>query len=523
MTTPILEFQNIRKSYQGNPVLKGISFSLAAGEIHGLIGENGAGKSTLMNILFGMPVIHKTGGFEGKIILNGAEVNFQNPKDAMAAGIGMVHQEFMLIPGFTVFENIKLNSEPTLPNKLNACLPNKLKILDFKRMQQEATNALTRIGLSLDETELVSNLPVGHKQFVEIAREIANPKVKLLVFDEPTAVLTESEAATLLKTIKTLAKDFGIAILFISHRLDEIEQICDRITVLRDGENVGQFNNAHVNKEQMAELMVGHKVAIDFNTYPNRVISLKDDILELKNFSVQMPSEAVHNIDLKIHRGEILGIGGLAGQGKLGIANGLAGLYPATGEVLLDGKVIELGNTLASLNNGIGFVSEDRRGMGLWLDDSIENNIAFTAMNIKNLFLKKIFGIDWIQSQKVREHANAMITMLDIRCRNPKQQTRRLSGGNQQKVCLARMMTLGPRVLMVSEPTRGVDIGAKKLILEKLLEINAKYGTTIILTSSELVELKSISDRIVIFSRGKISNILTPKDTDKDYGLAMSA
>ena len=523
MTKSILEFQNVRKSYQGNPVLKGITFSVAAGEIHGLIGENGAGKSTLMNILFGMPVIHKTGGFEGKIVFNSQDTLFQNPKDAMDAGIGMVHQEFMLIPGFTVFENIKLNSEPTLNNKLNACLPAKLKLLDFKKMRQEAKDALTRIGLSLDENELVKNLPVGHKQFVEIAREIANPKVKLLVFDEPTAVLTESEADNLLKTIKTLAKEFNIAILFISHRLDEIEAICDKITILRDGEMVGQYTNSEINKEDMAELMVGHKVGITFNTYPDRVLNPQDAILELKNFSVQMPSESVRNIDLKIFRGEILGVGGLAGQGKLGIANGLAGLYQATGEVMLNGKSIQLGDPLAALNNGIGFVSEDRRGMGLWLDDSIENNIAFTAINIKNQFLKRIFGIQWLQNKKIREHANAMITMLDIRCRDAKQETRRLSGGNQQKVCLARMMTLNPLILMVSEPTRGVDIGAKKLILEKLLEINAKFGTTIILTSSELVELKSISDRIVIFSRGKIANILTPKDSDKDFGLAMSA
>lgn len=523
MTHNILEFKDVRKSYQGNPVLKGISFSVAPGEIHGLIGENGAGKSTLMNILFGMPVIHETGGFEGKVILNGEEVTFENPKDAMNAGIGMVHQEFMLIPGFTVFENIKLNSEPHLNIKINRFLPDKLKLLDFKKMRRDATKALEHIGLSLDETELVAHLPVGHKQFVEIAREIANPKVKLLVFDEPTAVLTESEATKLIETIKILAKDFNIAILFISHRLDEIESLCNRVTILRDGEMVGQYTQAELNKEKMAELMVGHKVGLTFPSYPNRKVRDDDHILELSQFSVNMPSESISDVNIKIRRGEILGIGGLAGQGKLSLANGLAGLYPASGTVLFEGQPLPLNDTLSSLNKGLGFVSEDRRGVGLWLDDSIENNIAFTALNIKNLFLKKIMGVSWVQSQRIRDHAQNMIKMLDIRCLNSGQHTRRLSGGNQQKVCLSRMMTLEPKVLMVSEPTRGVDIGAKKLILEKLLEINAHLGTTIIITSSELVELKSISDRIVIFSRGKISKILTPHDSDKDFGLAMSA
>jgi len=524
MSQPILEFKNVKKAYQGNAILKGISFSVAAGEIHGLIGENGAGKSTLMNILFGMPVIHQTGGFSGDVIFAGKPASFKSPRDAMNEGIGMVHQEFMLIPGMTVFENIRLNNEPVRHGFFNRVLPKKLHTIDIQKMRSDTKTALNKIGLSLDENVVVSGLPVGYKQFIEIAREICNPNVKLLVFDEPTAVLTESEAQNLLQSMRHLAKDLGIAILFISHRLDEIEQICDTVTILRDGELVGQYPKTQINREKMAELMVGHKVGLEFNKHPDRKIQSNNIILDIKKFSVEMPGENVCNLDLQIRRGEILGLGGLAGQGKIGIANGLAGLYPATGDVTLDGKTMPLQNPLASLNLGLGFLSEDRRNVGLLLDDSIENNIAFTALHIQNKFLHKLpLGFTFANTKAINDHANNMIKTLDIRCRSASQETRRLSGGNQQKVCLARIITLNPKILLVSEPTRGVDIGAKRLILEKLIELNQKYGMTIIVTSSELTELKAISDRIAIISRGQVSRILLPGDPDRDFGLAMAA
>lgn len=517
-TPTILEFKNVSKAYHGNKVLKDISFTVKAGEIHGLIGENGAGKSTLMNLLFGMPVIHETGGYDGDVLFHGKKVNFTSPADAMRHGIGMVHQEFMLIPGMTVFENIKLNHEPTSKMWLNKFLPGKLKFLDFAKMRADSKKALTKVGMAIDETQVIEGLPVGHKQFIEIAREVDSQHVQLLVFDEPTAVLAESEADTLLKTMRHLAKDLNIAILFISHRLQEVEDICDKVTIIRDGEHIGNFSQGNIDKEKMAELMVGRKVGLEIPKSAHRSTS-SESHLELKNFSVQMPGERVKSIDLKIQKGEILGIGGLAGQGKLGISNGVAGLYPTSGEVVFEGKKIKLNNPLASLKLGMGFLTEDRRHVGLLLDDSIANNIVFTSLNVKNDFLRGLF----VDEPLVQKHARDMIKLLDIRCQGPHQATRRLSGGNQQKVCLSRVMTLDPKILFVSEPTRGVDIGAKRLILETLVKLNEEKGITIVITSSELLELKAVADRIAIVSEGKISNILSPNAPDKEFGLAMAA
>lgn len=517
---PLLELKNVTKSYHKNTVLKDINLSIKPGEIHGLIGENGAGKSTLMNILFGMPVIHNTGGFSGEVFWHGQPVAIKSPRDAMKCGIGMVHQEFMLIPQMTVCENIKLNKEPTLKNVFTRWLPNKLRLLDTKKMQEDAQKSLMRAGMPLDENQTLEGLPVGHKQFIEIAREVDNSQVQLLVFDEPTAVLTESEALTLLKTIKHLAKDLGIAILFISHRLDEIESVCDKVTVLRDGELIGSYSQGKIDKEKMAELMVGRKVEMNLGKQKKPDSDLPPKaILEMKHFSVNMPGEPVHKISLRIHQGEILGIAGLAGQGKLGISNGLAGLYPSEGQVHYKNARFPLNNPLKALQQKVAFLTEDRRHVGLLLDDSVENNIVFSAMSLNSEFLASAFA----DKQKIREYALKLISELDIRCQSPTQHTRRLSGGNQQKVCLARIMALNPDILFVNEPTRGVDIGAKKLILQKLVELNEKKGITIVITSSELLELKAISDRIAVVSKGKIKTILKPSAPDKEFGLAMTA
>lgn len=256
----VLEMKGISKSYYGNQVLKNVSISVGEGEVLGLVGENGAGKSTLMNILFGMPVIHSTGGFEGEIIFNGQKVNIDSPLKAMELGIGMVHQEFMLLPGFTVTENIKLNREITKPNFVSQMFGKRLETLDMPTMRQEARNALDTIKMhSIDELELIARLPVAHKQFVEIAREIDKKSLKLLVLDEPTAVLTESEAENLLNVIRLLSEK-GIAIIFISHRLHEILEVAHRIVILRDGMLVAEGKKEEFTIYQIAEKMVGRKI-----------------------------------------------------------------------------------------------------------------------------------------------------------------------------------------------------------------------------------------------------------------------
>ena len=519
----VLKMEDISKEYFGNKVLKGVQLKVRPGEIHALMGENGAGKSTLMNILFGMPVIHNTGGFEGTIEFDGQKVSIDNPHKAMELGIGMVHQEFMLIPGFTVTENIKLGREITTPTVASALLGKSLERLDTAAMAADARKALDTIGLGVEEYAKVAGMPVGYMQFVEIAREIDKTGIKLLIFDEPTAVLTESEADRLLETMRVIASQ-GIAIVFITHRINEVIAVTDSMTVLRDGTFVERLETKDTTAARIAELMIGRQVEKLVEDVQEDKRSIRDDdlLLTLKDFHVDMPGERVRGVDLNLRRGEILGIGGLAGQGKVGIPNGILGLYPASGEITFDGQNIDPKKLGDALQKGVAFVSEDRRGVGLLLEESIQQNITFTAMQIQGKFLKKIGPVTQYNSRQAYQHTQDMIQALDIRCTGPDQWAGRLSGGNQQKVCLARAITMEPKLLVVSEPTRGIDIGAKKLVLELLAKMNREQGMTIIMVSSELNELRSLCDRIAIVSDGKLTGIFAPDASDAEYGLAMS-
>ena len=516
----VLEMKHITKKYGNNTVLSDVSLSVKPGEIHALLGENGAGKSTLMNTLFGMPVIHSTGGFEGEVCLDGEKVNITSPLDAMHKGIGMVHQEFMLLPGFSITENIKLNREITKPNLVSRILGKNLETLDTDAMAKDARKALDSVGMGIDEYTLVHGLPVGYMQFVEIAREIDKTGVKLLVFDEPTAVLTESEAAQLISVMKKIAES-GIAIIFITHRLDEVMAASNNITILRDGKLVATRKVEDTSIVELAELMIGRKGESVVDAQP-RTVTGEKIALHLGDLKVDMPGEAVRGITLDVHEGEIFGIGGLAGQGKLGIPNGVMGLYNMEGTVELFGKTLKAGDTTEALHEGIAMVSEDRKGVGLLLDQSIEDNIVFNAMQVRGDFLNKVGPFTLKNTKAIRANAEKMIKDLDIRCFGPTQAAGTLSGGNQQKVCIARALCMNPKFLFVSEPTRGIDIGAKKLVLETLVKLNREQGMTVVIVSSELQELRSISDRIAIVSEGKLVDILAPDASDADYGLAMS-
>lgn len=522
----LLKVEGVSKQFEGNKVLKDINFSLEKGKILALVGENGAGKSTLMKILFGMTVIAETGGYEGQIYLDGEKINFKNPIDALKAGIGMVHQEFSLIPGFTTTENILLNMEKTKSNVISKVLGKRLETVDMKEMKKSAQKAIETLGVQLNPDTLVSEMPVGHKQFIEIAREIDREKVKLLILDEPTAVLTESEAEILLKSMRRLA-DLGVSIIFISHRLHEVTSACDTLVVLRDGVVVVEKPVEGVNVRQIAEWMVGREVdnkKSEETKFVDATDNNKDIILEVKNLWVDMPGETVKDVSFNVKRGEIFGIGGLAGQGKLGIPNGILGLFPSDGEVIFNNKSLPLNSTFNALKNGLAFVSEDRRGVGLLLDEPIDWNVAFDAMQIQEKFLKRFLGglIKWRDDKAMKECAQKYIKSLEIKCTSEKQHTRQLSGGNQQKVCLAKAFALEPSLLFVSEPTRGIDVGAKKLVLDSLRRYNAENNTTIVMVSSELEELKSICNRIAIVSEGKVSGILSPNAEAADFGLLMS-
>jgi len=516
----VLQLENIGKKYGDNVVLKDVSLAVKRGEIYALVGENGAGKSTLMNILFGMTVINETGGFSGDIKVDGQSMTFSAPSDAMAAGIGMVHQEFMLIPGFTIAENIKIGREETTPNIVSRIFSKKFENLDREKMSGDARRALDSIGMDISEHVRVAGLPVGYMQFVEIAREIDKENIKLLVFDEPTAVLTESEADQLLKVMKMLASR-GIAIIFITHRLSEVMSVADRMTVLRDGEVVAQKATTDTDVAEIAELMVGRRIEklVDDDSHAMAPPEGTELAVRIRDLYVDMPGETVKGVDLDVRRGEIFGIGGLAGQGKVGIPNGIMGMASARGDVEVFGEKVVFSKLGNALSKGVSFVSEDRRGVGLLIGESIAHNIVFNTMTVKRGFL----SARMLSSRAARVHAQEMIELLDIRCVGSHQRVGSLSGGNQQKVCLASALTLKPRLLIVSEPTRGIDIGAKKLIMEYLAKLRNEEGLTIIMVSSELAELRSICDRIAIVSEGKIASILHPDSPDAEFGLAMSA
>ena len=486
--------RNIKKDFFGNQVLTDINLTLAEGEVLGLCGENGAGKSTLMKILFGMDVIRETGGYEGEILLNGNPVSFSTPFDALAAGIGMVHQEFSLIPGFTATENILLNREPKKRNVISEIFGERLDTLDYNEMTGRAEAAIDKMGFKIDKGMRINEMPVGHKQFTEIA---------------------------LLNSIRSMSEK-GIAVIFITHRLHEILSVCDKVVVMRDGYVVSDVPASQTSVSEISKWMVGRSVENTASVDIRDTSNLKT-VMSIRNLWVDMPGETVRNVTLDIKEGEILGIGGLAGQGKLGIPNGIMGLYEAGGTVELDGNTIPLNNPRKCLDASLAFVSEDRRGVGLLLDETLEWNVAFPAMQVQGKFLKNYLGglVKWRDEKAIREVTERYIEELAIKCTGSKQKARELSGGNQQKICLAKAFALEPKFLFVSEPTRGIDIGAKELVLEALKKFNRESGVTVVMISSELEELRQICDRIAIVSGGRIAGIRPASDPSEEFGLLM--
>ena len=518
---PLLEMRGICKDFFGNRVLSDVNCTLNAGEVLGLVGENGAGKSTLMKILFGMDVIRETGGHEGDIFLSGEKVSFGSPFDALKAGIGMVHQEFSLIPGFTATENILLNREPTKQSIVSQVFGARLNTLNESAMDEKAGHAIELMGVSIDRNMMIHDMPIGHKQFTEIAREISKGQMRLLILDEPTAVLTEQEAQALLESIRRLAS-LGIAVIFITHRLDEILEICDTVLVMRDGTVVQQVPAKDTNVREITRWMVGRNVSSD-GVREIKISADARNIMQIRNLWVDMPGEIVRNVDLDVKEGEILGVGGLAGQGKLGIPNGVMGLFDAGGTVTFDGQSIPLNKPRECLDANLAFVSEDRRGVGLLLDESLEWNIAFPAMQIHGKFLKSYLGgaIKWRDEKAIKKVTLKYIDELRIKCTGPKQRAKELSGGNQQKVCLSKAFALEPKFLFVCEPTRGIDVGAKALVLSALRKFNRESGVTILMVSSELEELRQTCDRIAIVSGGRIAGILPATESSEEFGLLM--
>jgi simple sugar transport system ATP-binding protein len=397
----------------------------------------------------------------------------------------------------------------------------RIKTLDRADMRGRASRAIEAVGFAIDTETIAAEMPVGHKQFTEIARELDRQNTKLLVLDEPTAVLTEGEAEILIQSLRNLSSR-GISMIFISHRLQEIMSLCDKIVVLRDGSIVNETRPSETDVFQIAKMMVGRDVGTD--SARRKSGAGGETILDVRGLWVDMPGETVRDATFSVRKGEIFGIGGLAGQGKLGIANGIMGLFAAGGSVSAKGEKVRLNDPAFPLSHSMAFVSEDRRGVGLLLDEPIDWNIAFTAMQAQDKFVRKFLGglLKWRDDAAMRDAALEYIKLLDIKCTSHRQRAVELSGGNQQKVCLAKAFVVGPDILFVSEPTRGIDVGAKKLVLDTLRRVNEESGTTIIVTSSELEELRSLCGRIAIVDNGRISGIRDASAPAAEFGLLMT-
>ncbi|AZO94684.1 sugar ABC transporter ATP-binding protein [Halocella sp. SP3-1] len=472
----ILQIKNITKEFPGVLALNNVSFDIRRGEVHALLGENGAGKSTLMKILSG---VYKHD--QGQIILNGREIQFNNPKEAQQAGISIIYQEFSLIPYLNAVENIFLGRE--LRNN---------GLLDKKRMKKEAQNLLDRLDVKIKLDIPVNELSVAEQQFIEIAKAISIND-DILILDEPTATLTNKEIEVLFKLIKNLKKN-GVTMIYISHHLEEVFQIGDRLTCLRDGEWVGTEKIEDLTQNHIIKMMVGRNIKNAYPVRKNKSIS-QENALEVKNLK-RCDSDNFINFGLK--KGEILGIAGLVGSGRTELARAIIGADKTESkEIIVDQHKTVINSPASALKAGIGLIPENRKSQGLILGLSIKNNISITSLD--KILNKKIF----LDKSKEKKKVVELIDNLKIKTPHMKQQVNNLSGGNQQKVVLAKWLGTDCKILIFDEPTRGIDVGAKVEIY-KLMNDLVDAGISIIMISSELPEILGVSDRILVMHKGNI-------------------
>ena len=465
-----IEMRGINKSFGDNAVLKNAGFLLSTGEIHALMGENGAGKSTLMKILTG--VYTKDAG---QVIVDGKEVCYKNAREAEKAGIVFIHQELNVLFDLTVEENMFLGKE--LKKKCGVC--------DKTTMRREVEKILGRLGVEIDPGQRMEELSVGQQQMVEIAKALM-VDAKVIIMDEPTAALTQSETRVLFEVANGL-REKGVSIVYISHRMEEIFELCDRITILRDGTYIDTKKISETDMNDVVKMMIGREIG---ERYPQRNVSIGDRVLE-------------------VHAGEVLGVSGLMGAGRTEIMQAIFGNMPhVTGEIFLNGKQIENKTPKQAMKNGIGFITEDRKVEGLMLEESIMKNISLAN-------LKRISRHEVIQREKEKELVKKGIEELHIRCFGPQHECNNLSGGNQQKVVFAKWMYTNPKVLILDEPTRGVDIGAKKEIYSIINDLAAK-GVAIIMVSSELPEVLGMSDRVMVVREGLVRGFLSKEEANQE-------
>ena len=497
-----IEMKGIDKSFGSNQVLKDAGFVLADGEVHALMGENGAGKSTLMKILTG--VYTKDAG---TIYVDGREVNYKNLQEAEKAGIVFIHQELNVLYDLTVEENLFIGKE--IKGKFGFC--------NQKAMRKKAEEALGRLGVhispaevmsnlemmgvSIDPGELMANLSVGQQQMIEICKALM-VDAKVIIMDEPTAALTQSETLVLFDVIRSLKKQ-GISIVYISHRMEEIFELCDRISVLRDGTYIGTKNIPETNMNEIVKMMIGREIG---ERYPVRNCKIGDTVLKVKDLT---SSGVFHNVSFEVKAGEVLGVSGLMGAGRTEIMQAIFGnLHCDSGSIEINGKEVHIKSPIQAMKCGIGFITEDRKVEGLMLEESIEKNIALAN-------LPRVSNHHVMDRKKEDDLVKKGIEELHIKCFGPDHECNNLSGGNQQKVVFAKWIYTDPKILILDEPTRGVDIGAKKEIYTIINELAAK-GVAIIMVSSELPEVLGMSDRIMVVREGEVRGIIGREEANQE-------
>lgn len=488
----ILELQSIVKLFPGVRALDGVHLDVKAGEVHAICGENGAGKSTLMKIISGAQSYT-----EGKIIMNGQEVKFYSTKDAERKGIAMIYQEFNMVSDLTVAENMFLGRLPKT----------KLGTIDWNKLYKDAQEVLNKLGLTFSCKTKISQLSVAEAQMTEIAKCLTIG-AKVIIMDEPTAALTDDEIKVLFAIIADLKKN-NIAILYISHRMDEIFTISDRITVFRDGKYIATKNVEDTNYDDVVSMMVGRNVS---DLYPARDHQKQETAFELKGVN----GKGVHNVNLQLYKGEILGIAGLLGSGNIELSKLIYGALPMkSGEIFINGQKKDCSTPIKALAAGIGFVSDDRKHEGLVLIRSIKENISMSS-------LRKLTKRISLDKNKEMENVNKQVKQLNIKISSPAQNAANLSGGNQQKVVFAKVLEANPSICIFDEPTRGVDVGAKAEIYA-IMDRLTKEGKSIILISSDLPELIGMSDRVLVMREGEVVKEIMKADVNQEIVLAYAS
>ena len=496
---PLLEMRNIVKEFPGVRALDGVSFTLEAGEFHSLVGENGAGKSTLMKVLSG---VYPHGTYEGDILIDDQVRHFRGIRDSENGGVAIIFQELSLVKELTVGENIFLGKEPS-----------SFGVINWSELYHRTSKLLQELNLPIDPRVPVGNLGIGQQQLVEIAKALSK-EAKILVLDEPTAALTESEVETLFTILRDL-KARGVGMVYISHKLNEVFEMSDRVTVLRDGRTVGTHAASDLSKEKIIELMVGREVG---NIFPEPDHELGETVLEVRDLTAYSLDAAnkklVDGVSFSVRKGEVLGIAGLMGAGRTELLMSIFGAWSGkySRKVFIEGREVDIESPADAIRSGVGFVTEDRKRFGLILEQTILDNMTLAC-------LKRISGAFLTDRTKETIAANGPMKSLRVKANSPLTIAGTLSGGNQQKVVLGKWLLTNPKVLFLDEPTRGIDVGAKQEIYAEINKL-AETGLALVLVSSELPEVLGLSDRVIVLHEGRVTGEFTRREATPEKVMA---